>query len=168
MIRHAKRSEIEKIITITRACGEKMASEGIFQWNKYYPNTEAFNKDIDRNELFVLTLSEEIIGCIVISSTKDIEYDAIDWLTEDTKHYYIHRLAISPAHQKKGYAKKLMDFAENYAITNRAASIRLDTFSKNLGNQMFYETRGYKRLGNIYFPKQSEHPFYCYELVLIG
>ena len=61
-----------------------------------------------------------------------------------------------------------MDFAENYAITNRAASIRLDTFSKNLGNQMFYETRGYKRLGNIYFPKQSEHPFYCYELVLIG
>ena len=23
-----------------------------------------------------------------------------------------------------------------------------------------------KRLGNIYFPKQSEYPFYCYELVL--
>ena len=34
---------------------------------------------------------------------------------------------------------------------------------KNIKNQKFYEIRGFKRLGNIYFPKQSEFPFYCYE-----
>jgi len=73
---------------------------------------------------------------------------------------------VNTDNQGQGYAQKLMTFAENYAIENNYASIRLDTFSQNKRNQKFYELRGYKRLGNIYFPKQSEHPFYCYELVL--
>ena len=59
-----------------------------------------------------------------------------------------------------------MNFAETYAKENNYNSVRLDTFSQNKRNQKFYEQRGYKRLGDIYFPKQSEHPFYCYELYL--
>jgi ribosomal protein S18 acetylase RimI-like enzyme len=59
-----------------------------------------------------------------------------------------------------------MDFAEQHAIENNYTSIRLDTFSKNKRNQLFYELRGYKKLEDIYFPKQSEFPFNCYELVL--
>ena len=163
MIRIAKLIEIEEITTITRACANKMASEGIFQWNNFYPNKEAFQKDIERNELFVLLAENTIIGCIVISSEKDSEYSEVDWLTKDSNHYYIHRLAINPDFQKMGYAKKLMDFAEKLARKNKITSIRLDTFSKNSRNQKFYEARGYTRLGNIFFPKQSEQPFYCYE-----
>jgi len=59
-----------------------------------------------------------------------------------------------------------MNFAENHARKNGFTSIRLDTFSQNTANQKFYETRGYQKLGDIYFPKQSEHPFHCYELIL--
>jgi ribosomal protein S18 acetylase RimI-like enzyme len=58
-----------------------------------------------------------------------------------------------------------MDYAEAFAKAKKAPSVRLDTFSQNHQNQRFYEARGYQRLGSIYFPKQSEHPFYCYELV---
>ena len=163
MIRIAKLAEIEQTMEITRACANKMTSEGIFQWNNFYPNKEAFQKDVSRNELYVLLIESHIIGCIVISSEKDPEYSEIDWLNIDTTHYYIHRLAIHPDFQKMGYAKKLMDFAEALAMKNKIASIRLDTFSKNHRNQKFYETRGYSRLGNIFFPSQSEHPFYCYE-----
>jgi len=163
MIRRAKLSEIEQIIEITRACADKMVSEGIFQWNSFYPNKEAFRKDVAQNELYVLLLEGRIIGCIVISTEKDPEYSAIDWLSKNQTHFYIHRLAVHPNFQKKGYAKKLMDFAEALALKNKVASIRLDTFSKNSRNQQFYETRGYTRLGNVFFPNQSEHPFYCYE-----
>ena len=59
-----------------------------------------------------------------------------------------------------------MDFAENYAKDNSHISVRLDTFSKNKRNLKFYESRGYQRLDGIYLPKQSEFPFYCYELIL--
>tara|TARA_B110000977_G_C11089920_1_gene496348 strand:+ start:6122 stop:6622 length:501 start_codon:yes stop_codon:yes gene_type:complete len=163
MIRRGKLSEIEKTIEITRACADKMISEGVFQWNNLYPNKNVFQKDVARNEFYVILNEGAIIGCIVISSEKDPEYSKIDWLSKDKTHYYIHRLAIHPHFQKKGYARKLMDFAETLAIKNEIASIRLDTFSKNSRNQTFYEARGYVRLGNIFFPNQSKHPFYCYE-----
>lgn len=165
MIRIAKLAEIEQIMKITHACADKMISEGIFQWNNFYPNKEAFQKDIARNELFVLLFENNLIGCIVVSTKKDIEYSDIDWLTEDSSHYYIHRLAVHPDFQKQGFAQKLMDFAEDRARKNNIASIRLDTFSQNHRNQKFYEARGYRRLGNIFFPNQSQHPFYCYEKV---
>jgi len=166
MIRHAKLSEIEQILSITKACAAKMISQNIFQWNEYYPNRKAFENDIRRNELYVLLDIEKVIGCIVISSNKDEEYDAVNWLTNDGINYYIHRLAIHPDFQHKGKAKVLMDFAEDFAKFNNALSVRLDTFSQNKRNQRFYENRGYQRFGKIHFHKQSEFPFYCYELPL--
>lgn len=166
MIRKGKLSEIQKIITITKACAKHMIAQGIFQWNTHYPNVAAFQKDYERGEWYVLEENNAIIGCITISTFKDSEYDIIKWLTSDDRNYYIHRLAIHPIHQKKGYAKKLMDFAENLALERQITSIRLDTFSQNKRNQRFYEARGYTKLGDVYFPKQSKHPFHCYELVL--
>ena len=167
MVRYAKLSEIEEILTITKACGAKMIGEGIFQWNETYPNDKAFTNDIARNELYVFCENDCILGCIVISTFMDEEYRDVAWLTKTSQQYYIHRLAVHPDHQGKGIARKLMDFAEQLAIENKITSVRLDTFSKNLRNQKFYKTRGYHRLGSIYFPKQSEFPFYCYELPLV-
>lgn len=166
MIRRAKLSEIGKILKITAACAEKMAAEEIFQWNEHYPNEEAFFNDINRKELFVLEIENIIIGCIVISTHKDVEYETVAWLTTDVCNYYIHRLAIHPEFQKKGYAKELMDYAEALALKNNISSIRLDTFSKNLRNQKFYEARKYTRLQSIFFPKQSIYPFFCYEKLM--
>lgn len=166
MIREAKPSEIDKIITITQACASKMIAEGVFQWNEFYPNKKAFEKDLSRDELYVLLAAEKIVGCVTISTKKDEEYSAIDWLTGDGLNYYIHRLAVHPDFQHQGNAKKLMDFAENFAKQRNGVSVRLDTFSKNYRNQRFYEARGYEKLGDVYFPRQTEFPFHCYELIL--
>jgi len=166
MIRRAKISEIPDIITICKACAAYMISNGIYQWNEYYPSALAFENDVERDELYVLEVEEKIIGTVVISTQIDEEYKPVEWLTENGNSVYIHRLSVNPQLQGKGYARQLMDFAENYARKNGFASVRLDTFSQNKRNQKFYETRGYQKLDTIYFPKQSEHPFYCYELVL--
>jgi len=163
MIRLGKKEEILQLLAITSACAENMISQNIFQWNEEYPSQTAFELDVLRKELYVLTSKEKIIGCIVLTSKMDEEYLPINWLTPNKNNLYIHRLAIHPNFQGKGFAQKLMDFAEDFAIKNSYSSIRLDTFSKNLRNQKFYELRAYKKLGSIYFPKQSEFPFYCYE-----
>ncbi|WP_298417666.1 GNAT family N-acetyltransferase [uncultured Kordia sp.] len=165
-IRKATTTDIESLLIITKACAKHMIANAIFQWNENYPNKTAFENDVDRNELYVLLDVHEIVGCLVVSSLMDEEYKTIDWLSPDDKNLYIHRLAVHPKHQGKGYAQHLMNFAESFAIENNYRSIRLDTFSKNHRNQKFYELRGYKKLGNIYFPKQSVYPFYCYERVL--
>ncbi|MDB9755831.1 GNAT family N-acetyltransferase [Winogradskyella sp.] len=166
MIRKGNKHDIDAIIALTKACATAMIADGIYQWNTHYPNKAAFIKDVERNELYVLETNKTIIGTIVISNYKDEDYIPIKWLTTDKANLYIHRLAVHPLYQKKGHAQQLMNFAERYAKTHNYRSIRLDTFSQNNRNQKFYELRGYKRLGAIYFPKQSKFPFYCYELVL--
>jgi GNAT superfamily N-acetyltransferase len=166
MIRLAKISEIPEILNITRACAKSMIDRGIYQWNDHYPSEEAFRKDIDRKELYVLEENDTIIGTIVLSTLMDEEYDPISWSMPNNNNIYIHRLAVHPQEQKKGYAKVLMDFAEDYARKGGFISVRLDTFSKNARNNKFYQARGYRAVGDIYFPKQSVFPFHCYELIL--
>lgn len=107
-----------------------------------------------------------ICGIIVMTTFMDQEYIPVHWLTQNNNNLYIHRLAVHPRVWGKGFGQKLMDFAEGYARLHNFASIRLDTFSQNKRNQRFYEKRGYQKLGNIYFPKQSKEPFFCYELIL--
>lgn len=165
MIRRAKLPEIDDILEITKACASFMIEKGIYQWNEHYPSKKAFEKDIQREELYVKTVDNSIIGGIVISDFMDEEYASIKWLTQTEKNMYIHRLFVHPDFQSQGHARSMMDFAEEYARKNSFISIRLDTFSQNQRNQGFYETRGYKKLGNVFFPKQSQHPFHCYELV---
>lgn len=166
MIRSAKISEIPDILILAQACADDMIAKGIYQWNAHYPNAAVFEKDIAREELYVLVVDGKLRGTIVIATFMDTEYETIQWTPTNGNSLYIHRLAVHPSLQGKGYARKLMDFAEDHARAKGYESIRLDTFSQNKRNQRFYEIRGYQRLGDIYFPKQSEFPFHCYELVL--
>ncbi|WP_299533355.1 GNAT family N-acetyltransferase [Ulvibacterium sp.] len=166
MIKRAKIEEIPEILAITKACAAHMIKKGIFQWNEHYPSQNAFEKDIEREELYILESDNSILGTVVISTFMDEEYLPITWLTPSGNNVYIHRLSVHPRYQGKGYAQQLMDFAEKHAKENGFISVRLDTFSQNTRNQKFYETRGYQKLGDIYFPKQSKYPFHCYELLL--
>ena len=166
MIRRAKIQEIPEILELTKACAHHMSEQGIFQWNAHYPSSGAFKKDISRNELYKLEKSGIIVGIIAITPLMDKEYKPVNWLTKNDNNVYIHRLAVHPDHQGQGYAQELMSFAEDLAYQKKYTSIRLDTFSKNLRNQKFYEQRGYRKLEEIFFPLQSKDPFHCYELVL--
>ena len=165
MIRKAEFKDLQEIKLLTEACARAMIQKGIYQWNEHYPSLQKLERDIQLQELYVLAKEDKILGIIVITPTKDEEYIPIDWLSKTENNLYIHRLATHPDYWGKGYAQKLMDFAEEVARENNYESVRLDTFSQNSRNQQFYEKRGYRRLGDIYFPKQSEHPFYCYELL---
>ena len=167
MIRKAVLKDLAAIKSLTEACALSMQEKGIFQWNEQYPSLKRLKEDIQKEELYLLEEEEELKGIIVLTPQMDEEYIPIVWLTpKSTKNLYVHRLATRAKEWGSGSGRKLMDFAEDFARKNGYVSVRLDTFSQNKRNQRFYEVRGYKRLGNIYFPKQSEHPFFCYEKVL--
>lgn len=167
MIRKARLTDLNTIISITDACGMDMKERGIYQWNEHYPSKAVFRQDIENNTLYIMELQGRIIGCMMLSTFKDPVYNAIKWLTPDPNNLYIHRLAVNPSLQKQGHGKELMDFAEQTAAEKHYLSIRLDTFSQNPRNQKFYEARGFKRLGDVFFPNQSTHPFHCYEKILV-
>ena len=165
MIRLAQKSDLDRVLQITRLCAREMESRKVFQWNEHYPDRQSFVNDINNSELYVYCIEDMVIGCVSICAFMDEVYSKVSWKTDGKNSVYIHRLAVDPKHQKQGIGSKLMDFAENESKLSGVESIRLDTFSQNIVNQNFYEKRGYVKLDDIYFPLQSEHPFHCYELL---
>ena len=156
-------NELDRVKEIAEACAKNMIENNIFQWNDKYPSREIFKDDIKNKSLYVSKIDQEVVGCIMLSSFKDYVYKSVNWITPDEYNLYIHRLAVHPIFQKKGIARKMMDFAEDFAKSNNYRSVRLDTFSQNPRNNKFYKARGYNKLDDVYFPKQSEFPFHCYE-----
>ena len=156
-------NELDRVKEIAEACAKNMIDNNIFQWNDKYPSREIFKEDIKNKSLYVSKINQEVVGCIMFSSRKDDVYKTVNWITKDEYNLYIHRLAVHPIFQKRGIARKMMDFAEDFAKSNNYISIRLDTFSQNPRNNKFYKLRGYYKLDDVYFPKQSEFPFHCYE-----
>jgi len=165
-IKLAKLVDLDRVKEIAEACAEKMIEDNIYQWNENYPSKEIFREDIKNKALFVAKINSEIVGCIMLSSFKDDVYKNVKWISEDNNNLYIHRLAVHPSFQKKGIARKMMDYAEAFAKSKNHKSIRLDTFSKNHRNNKFYKLRGYIKLGDVFFPSQSVFPFHCYEKLI--
>lgn len=167
MIKVGKDEEIATILELTRACGRHLRDQGIDQWDELYPDIDSLRLDVETNTLFVYYESNKLIAMVVLNEKQDDEYSAIPWNTsEQQRNLVVHRLAVHPSAQERGIARKLMDFAEDYARKMNYDAIRLDTFSLNPRNQIFYQNRGYTELGKVYLKYKKEHPYICYELLL--
>ena len=79
-VRKATDKDIDTLLQITKACAQYMITKQIFQWNENYPNREIFEKDILREELYVLISSAKVVGCIVVSTLMDEEYKSAEKL----------------------------------------------------------------------------------------
>jgi len=167
MVSTGKIHEIEAILALTKACGKHMRDNGIDQWDENYPDYDSLLNDLKTETLFTYREGNEILGIIVLNSSQDEEYSAMNWSTsEDDRNIVVHRLAVHPEHQGKGIARSIMDFAEKWAADNNYDAIRLDTFSQNPRNQKFYTNRGYTELGSVYLKYKKDHPYFCYEMLL--
>ncbi|MGV8945446.1 MAG: GNAT family N-acetyltransferase [Lutibacter sp.] len=164
VIKKASEDDLEQLLSVVKSCAKNLIEQGIFQWNEHYPSAEVLFKDVALQQIWKLEIETRIVGLIVLTEIMDEEYQHVKWLTKNERNLYVHRLAVHPNYQGKGFAQKLMDFAEEFARVNNYNSVRLDTFSQNKRNQQFYEKRNYVKLESVYFPSQSAFPFYCYEM----
>jgi hypothetical protein len=58
-----------------------------------------------------------------------------------------------------------MEFAESHAAQSGYASVRLDAYTANQRSVELHRRRGYREVGQVYFPRRSM-PFWCFELVV--
>lgn len=165
-IEKGKISDLDQLFQIYVKGKTDLEKSGIYQWTNNYPTRSIIESDLKKDVLFVLRNDKEIIGAINISEEQETEYQTITWEFNDSKILVIHRLVIDPKYQRKGYAKKLMDFAEKFAIENDYSSIRLDAYSQNKRVIDFYEKRKYYIRGTVNFPER-EYPFHCMEKEII-
>lgn len=160
-IRPGKTEDIKTIMEIIKEAVKDMDSKGIYQWDEIYPCEEVITQDIRDNNLYVLCSEEgKVQAIIVLSEFYDKEYEDLTWEYNEGKHLIIHRLCVNPKCQGMGIARKLIDFAENFAAEHNYSSIRLDAFIENKRACGMYDKLGYVKRGIVKFRKGY---FYCYE-----
>lgn len=157
-----QKQDLSSILDIISNCIKYMKSQGIYQWDKFYPNSDIIENDIEREHSYVLKDNDKCIAYVAINGEQSPEYSQINWFTDGRKVLVIHRLSVHPEFQGKGIAKKILKFIEDFAAENDYSSIRLDAYSGNEKALKLYENFDYKKVGQFYIPNR-DLPFYCYE-----
>jgi len=157
---------LEEVQELVRYAIEDMIANGIYHWNEVYPPMDIFREDIEKGILYIALEREMIVGIVVLTHEMDPEYVDVEWEDRDGKPLVVHRLTVHPDHQRKGVASRLFEFSEEFGRKHGFTSLRLDTYSENPRSLALYSKRGYKRVpGEIFFPRENELPYYCFESV---
>jgi ribosomal protein S18 acetylase RimI-like enzyme len=151
--------DLELLHAMVKDGTKHMDEQGIFQWDDIYPDKAILTHDIERQEMHVIEQNGRAAGFIVINEEQSPEYAAVPWEYAG-RVLVVHRLTIAPAHQRRGLATRLMDFAEDTAVIRCYDCVRLDAFTRNPAALTFYDRRGYNKTGIVHFRKGQ---FYCYE-----
>jgi ribosomal protein S18 acetylase RimI-like enzyme len=157
-----EKQDLSSILDIISNCIKYMKSQGIYQWDKFYPNSDIIENDIKCEDCYVLKNNGKCVAYVAINEEQSPEYSQINWFTDGRKVLVIHRLSVHPEFQGKGIAKKILKFIEEFATKNNYSSIRLDAYSGNEKALKLYENFDYKKVGQFYYPRR-DLPFYCYE-----
>jgi len=166
-IQKIKTSSVDAVLAVYQSCVLIHKKAGFNQWDESYPNKETALNDINKGWLYGLFESgNKLIAIVSITEDEPEEYLALKWSDQSTKHCIVHRLCVSEANLRKGYAKDLMIFAETHAVKEGFNSIRLDTLSLNTAALVFYKKLDYKEVGKVNFPKRVDSDYTCFEKVL--
>jgi len=160
MIRKGKIEDTQSIMNIIKTATLDMESKNIHQWDEIYPDEAVINEDIVNGNLYVNEEDGIISALIVLNEDQAEEYGDLNWKYISEKQLVIHRLCVDAKAQGGGIARKLLEYAENFAVKNGYGAIRLDAFTQNERALRLYEKNGYEKVGSVEFRKGE---FYCYE-----
>ncbi len=150
-IRQAREADMEQVVELYKNCTIKMNQSGLFNWHSTYPDSETLSGDIRNGTLYILE-TDRIHGAVALNDDQPIEYAEVNWEYLSGPFLVVHRLAISPDHQGKGYAVIMMEFAEKLAKSSACSSIRMDVYTINIPGRNLYKKLNYKELNEFYFP----------------
>jgi len=141
-------SDIDDICTLVDGAIKKMESQEIFQWDEFYPTKDDFQRDIEKESLFLALDEDEIAAFYVISDESDEAYNFADWKCDADTSYILHRFCVSPFFQNKGIGREVLLHIENQIRNMGFESVRLDVFTKNPFAQRLYRNNGYEVTGH--------------------
>jgi ribosomal protein S18 acetylase RimI-like enzyme len=159
----AQTRHVDTAWKVMERCRATLDAQGIDQWDSVYPTRAVVESDVKRGSLYVLEDdSGRCVGSVALDDKQADEYRELTWTTPEPA-LVVHRLTVDPSAQGRGLAHELMAFAEAYAARSGYASVRLDAYSGNRRSEQLYRRRGYREVGQIYFPRRPL-PFWCFEL----
>lgn len=121
-------------------------------WEKdIYPTQAFLSRSIERNELYIGELDEQIVSCMVVNYEYNDGYKDIRWSVEatDSELLVIHALGVDSMFSGKGIAKQMVLQVIKIARENHIKTIRLDVLEGNIPAEKAYTKMGFRYLDTI-------------------
>lgn len=151
--RMAALNDLDEIGILINNAINGMIEHNIFQWDDRYPTCEDFHEDIEKKQLYVGVIDNQIAVIYTLNQESDEEYANGNWKHMDNPFYVIHRLCVNPIFQQKGIGKITLAHIEKQLKDLDIHAIRLDVFSKNPFALNLYRKHGYSVVGQVNWRK---------------
>jgi ribosomal protein S18 acetylase RimI-like enzyme len=149
----ATREDIPAIVTIYRSL---VGTPGC-TWDYEYPGLETAERDLERQELFVLKKGGSIVA---VASAGDFgELADLSWKPQNPCE--LARIGVSPTLHNQGIGTKILRHVMNAMKTKGFDGIRMLVAKTNFPALALYEKNGFKKCGEVF---RFNHDFYCYEI----
>lgn len=161
IIRLADSKDLEDIWNIVSACSNWLVKKGFQHWKRYY--TKRIVRDKIKKGVYCIIIRKKIVGTVAISPEPPNSYEKRDFAlfsVPGASANYITMLAVNPELHGKGYAKKLLLFAENQTKKEKIKYCRLDINGKYAELADFYKRRGYVCVGHRDYPSGGRMSLY--------
>ena len=131
-IKPAKETQLIEVLYIIRECAEQLSLKGIKSWHNTHVDSSKISSDIEQKHVFLAFLRFVPIGTITVKPYENMAGAAL-----------IDRLAIFPYFQNRGFAKKMIDFAEESARSNNFKMLCAVVPTENKPLLKLFESKGF-------------------------
>ncbi|MDH4473561.1 MAG: GNAT family N-acetyltransferase [Fluviicola sp.] len=159
-----KPNELHVVLNYLRSAATTLQQKGVEQWavwlNPQQINIDWVEKGIQEGEYYLILMEESPIGIVRLSET-----DEIYWGKQTSDARYIHSLVIEERFSGLGLGKQVIELVIQQAIAASIPFIRLDCIATNPGLCNYYESQGFKQVGQKQMPHSLNN---LYEKALLS
>ena len=157
--RRATEQDVEDILLIVRQARNLLRRHRVDQWQGEYPNAEAFLRDIERGECYIITYGGRTAAFFTLSCVPEKCYEELTdgkW-SSDRPYCVIHRGAVAAEFRGTGMSDVMLKAAEEICLSLGRNVLRADTHKKNRAMQMLLRRRGFTYRGNVLVASEPGH-----------
>jgi ribosomal protein S18 acetylase RimI-like enzyme len=144
-VKPASAADVEAVVNIY----DTVRNSQLCVWSEHYPTGEHAARDMEAGCLYVLKHQGEVIGCASVEPVAEDD-DLPFWKINDGTHREISRIAISPMHQGKRLAQKMVGMLLEELKAKGISSIHLLAAKKNPPAFRTYQALGFDFIGECH------------------
>lgn len=165
LIKKACVSNLKEVHHVMDTCTQWLVLQNLKHWVNAYP-LETLKGKIAKNIVYLIQENQKVIGTISLSKKRTLYYtDADDqyWQEPKAEAIYMSGLAVLPKQMGKGYATKLIEYAEEKNRQKGIKFLRFDAVAHYKSLIQFYQKKGFEIVRKR---KAYEYEHYFFEKCL--
>jgi GNAT superfamily N-acetyltransferase len=145
--------DLDKVVGLIREAADWLASKGIDQWQKPWPDRtrqrERILNDLFKGKTWLVRDGKTTVATITIDTDEPLDAEERPvWPTDESQRpvLYVRRVVVSRRYSRLGLGAALLDWAADVAKGDHGAGlIRIDVGTTNVNLHAYYEGQRFTR-----------------------